>query len=177
MRKWFRKCVTVFSMFDDVVSRVQRLFLSNLSAWMFFCGWKTVAVKCLTPGRKHSVAKNLPTNLITIISGNVRWDAVMDEPMFKEDIRNVLCCSLRRWSSSSQLEVSVSNDKYVLIALFCFWKWSHDIHFKKVEWSCRWGELQSTPMAVLGAVFCATWVYAYNVVDIGSYAGPVKIAT
>lgn len=59
--------------------------------------------------------------LSTIFNEDVRWDAERGFPIVKEDIRNVRDCCSKRWDSSSELEISVGNDEYVLDTM-SFWE-------------------------------------------------------
>lgn len=51
------------------------MFLLNLMACLFVCGWYTVVVKCLTPGKAH-IDEVLFDKLSSVVRKDVRRDAV-----------------------------------------------------------------------------------------------------
>lgn len=114
--------------------------------------------------------------LSTVVSKDIRLDAVRDVPMIEEDIGNVRGTSLEHWDRTGQLEISIGNDKFVLATLCCFGKRSNDIHSDKVKLSRCWEELQSTMMAELGFVSCPAWACAYDVIDVCGHVGLGKVA-
>lgn len=122
--------------------------------WMIrFCCEELITEK----GGAHIVLKNLLKNQVLLSESmyvGIPWKTSHWSKR-KKDICNVRGCCLERWNSFDQLRVSVGNYKNVLTTLRSSGKRSHDIHCDDVEWSRCWKGLQSTPMAILGAVFCA----------------------
>lgn len=115
--------------------------------------------------------------MVSVVVEEIRRDAVRNEPTIKANICNFRACRLGRCNSSRQLEISVGNDKYTLVILCRFGKWSHDMHWNKVEWSMFSEKVQFLSVAVLEAVSLATLVCACDVVDVVGHVGPEKLAT
>lgn len=43
------------------------MVLLNRSAWLYFCGWYIVLIRCLTLSSTHTTAKNLLTSCVPLL--------------------------------------------------------------------------------------------------------------
>lgn len=135
------KCISVFLMFDNVVSKAHENILIKMLGLAAHLWMTRYCCKLINAGDGAHHRKTFADKFSTIISNFIHLDFTDDKSMIKEDIINVSSCCLGRLFSFIQPGVSFCNKNYAYVTLHFFGAWFHDIHREKVEWSRGWKEL------------------------------------